>query len=97
MEGLATHPSDDLPDYQEPEASVEYDIRPSTSRQPGWDIDEQSNQESTNQSEPRDESEEQMSYGILMPEGDGGQDEDVIVLEDDEVTGLLITHHDLFG
>jgi len=33
MKGLAALPSDDLLDYQEQEASVEYDIRPSTSRQ----------------------------------------------------------------
>jgi len=77
-QGLATLPSDDLPDYQETEASAtEYDIRPSTSRQHGSDVDEQSNQESINQSEPRDDAEE--AAAEVQP-----QDDVICVEEEDE-------------
>lgn len=75
-EDLVNLPSDDLPDYQEVEASAEYDIHPSTSRQPGSDVDDQSNQESLNQSEPRDDAEDATA--------DMQANEDVICVEEEE-------------
>lgn len=75
-EDLVNLPSDDLPDYQEVEPSAEYDIHPSTSRQPGSDVDDQSNQESLNQSEPRDDAEDAVA--------DMQANEDVICVGEDE-------------
>lgn len=81
--------TDDLPDYQEQgEANIEYDIRPSTSRQhgEGSDLDDQvSNQESINHSETRDGAEDQGNDGDQPLEEIGG-DEDIILVDDDDVS-----------